>query len=158
MGQKLRMVYNQLDKPVEEQLNQINMALQGIDGWGGAVRSSLVLNFTDDLDVDISSTSQTWVTIKGMTADFKPNNSLVQFIVRINLSCISTADLGLFIDDELVDSFTGNTTGNIMWTGFFEISAGVSHNINIQWKCPTGDAMTKLKGNQNKIQLVAINN
>lgn len=161
MGQRLRMLYNQLDKTPEEQLDQINMALQSIDGWAGGVRSTLVLTHNDDSEVDVSTNSLDWKDCTGLNADFKPNNNLCQFIIKAYLvSDTSEAEIGVFIDDELVENFVSSFASRETHclTGFFNTSAGITHNINIKWKVNAAGNVYKYFRGNNKIQILAVNN
>lgn len=157
---RLNILENQLDKPVEKQLESISLALQNINSWGGQVRSTLILDFSDDSAMNTSTTSQEWTDIKGLKSTFKPNNSLVQYIVKIYMDTDSEVAIGIFVDDELVDQFV---TSSIVkdthcFNGFFNISAGITHNINIKWRMISAGTANKYILGNNKIQIVAINN
>lgn len=159
MSQRLNILENALDKEPEKQFEQINLALQTINGWGEKIKSNLVLQHTDSINIDVNSSSLDWVDCKGMQASFKSTNNLVQYVVKVYINTNVELNLGIFVDDELIDFFKTNIphpNTNVL-NGFFNTSTGVNHSISLKWRLVSAGTATKYSSGSNKITLLSIN-
>jgi len=158
---RLNLIENSTDNSPDKQFQQIQLALQEINNWSQRSKNNLVLNHSDISNTDISFTSQSYVPMKGLVAQFSSNSSLVQYIAKVYIDTDQEVSIGLFIDNSLVNEIRSSvlsTKHTIILTGFAEISSGISQTAELRCKLISAGTITKYVSGKNKIQIISLNN
>ncbi len=155
----LNIIENSLDKPVDEQLKQLNLNVQAEIPWSKTIRDVLVLDFTDNLPT-VSTTSLSYTQVPGFAFNFTPVSSLLNYKIKLNLQATVNSEIALIINNNIIDEWcTGvNASHTLTMDGITTVGANISHNIVLQWKVLTAGTFTKFNLAKNKIQLLSLIN
>ncbi len=153
----LNILENPLDRPVDEQLKQLNLNVQAELLWSKTVKDGLVLNFTDETGT-LSTSSTDYSQIPAFISKFTPTSNLLYYVVKLNLQATVNSSIALVIDNNIIDEYnTGvNASHTLIMNGIIPIAGGVNHNIFLQWKVLTAGTLTKFNLAKNKMQLVSL--
>ena len=83
---RLSIFSNELNKEPEKQLQQINLALEGIIDWGNRIKSAELVDIISD-GAD-STASTTYLSMKGLTTDFVNSSPLVRVDLTVKSECL----------------------------------------------------------------------
>ncbi len=148
---------NPLDRPVEEQLKQLNLNAQAEISWSKTVKNSLLLNVEDNSTTDTTSSLE-YQQMPGFSFSFIPTSNLVNYKIKLNLQTSANASIGVFINNSMVDEYvTGiNASHTLTIDGVSSINGGVSNSVTLKWKMLAAGTLTKYNQIKNKIQIVSL--